>query len=119
MSSAYTGFLHLHNSCHDQRAQRHSRSGTLRTLEARDFNSGTLLWEFQTETPKRHANWVLTSEKRYVSPWREKDIVAADQQFGCGAIFSTPSWSTEPSTSAVPMGVCTPSSETDGDAVLV
>src|SRR5204863_8645012 len=64
------------------------------TLEARDRNSGKLLWEFQTETPKRNANWVLTAERRFNVPlfffdnWREAPVVSADRQFAIGAIFS-------------------------------
>src|SRR6266496_5318238 len=66
------------------------------TLEARDRNSGKLLWEFQTETSKQNANWVLTADRRFNLPllffdgWREGPLVSADRQFAIGAIFSSP-----------------------------
>ena len=66
------------------------------TLEARDRNSGELLWEFQTETSKQNANWILTAERRFNVPllffdnWREAPLVSADRQFAIGAIFSSP-----------------------------
>ena len=66
------------------------------TLEARDFASGELLWEFQTETSRQNRGWVLTSERRFNAPllfrstWREAPLIAADRQFGIGAIFSSP-----------------------------
>jgi outer membrane protein assembly factor BamB len=66
------------------------------TLEARDRNSGELLWEFQTEASKQNANWVLTAERRFNVPllffdaWREAPLVSADRQFAIGAIFSSP-----------------------------
>jgi outer membrane protein assembly factor BamB len=66
------------------------------TLEARDLASGNLLWEFQTEASRRNNGWVLTSERKFNTPllfwsnWREGPIVAADRQFGIGAIFSSP-----------------------------
>ena len=66
------------------------------TLEARDRNSGELLWEFQTEKSKQNANWVLTAERRFNVPllffdaWREAPLVSADRQFDIGAIFSSP-----------------------------
>ena len=66
------------------------------TLEARDLNSGELLWEFQTEASQRNAGWVLTADRHFNAPllfwssWRETPIVAADQQFAIGSIFSSP-----------------------------
>src|SRR6266513_2261013 len=66
------------------------------TLEARDRNSGELLWEFQTEASKQNANWILTAERRFNVPlfffdrWREAPVVSADRQFAIGAIFSSP-----------------------------
>jgi len=65
------------------------------TFEARDVNSGELLWSFQTETSKRNAGWVLTSERRFNDPWlfnsgwREAPILAADREFRIGAFFSS------------------------------
>ena len=66
------------------------------TLQARDVNTGTLLWEDQTEASKANKGWVLTSERKFNgplvfhSPWREAATVAVDRQFNVGAIFSSP-----------------------------
>jgi len=66
------------------------------SLEARDFDSGALLWEFQTETSRRNADWILTAERKFNAPfffpsaWREAPIVATARQFANGAIFSSP-----------------------------
>jgi outer membrane protein assembly factor BamB len=66
------------------------------TLEARDFASGELLWEFRTDASKRNDGWALTAERRFNTPllfrssWREAPIVAAIQEFGVGSIFSSP-----------------------------
>ena len=66
------------------------------SLEARDFDSGALLWEFQTETSRRNADWILTADRKFNAPfffpsaWREAPIVATAQQFANGAIFSSP-----------------------------
>jgi eukaryotic-like serine/threonine-protein kinase len=66
------------------------------TLEARDLDSGNLLWEFQTEASKRNNGWVLTADRKFNAPmlfwsnWREGPIVATVQQFGVGSIFSSP-----------------------------
>jgi outer membrane protein assembly factor BamB len=66
------------------------------TLEARDLSTGALLWEYQTETSKKNANWVLTAERKindtllFRSAWREAPIVAADLEFSTGVIFSSP-----------------------------
>ncbi len=66
------------------------------TLQARDVNTGTLLWEYQTEASKANKGWVLTSERKFNgplvfhSPWREAATVAVDRQFNVGAIFSSP-----------------------------
>ena len=66
------------------------------TLEARDLNTGELLWDFQTEVSRQNRDWVLTADRRFNAPmiflsgWREAPIVGADRQFGVGAIFSSP-----------------------------
>jgi outer membrane protein assembly factor BamB len=66
------------------------------TLEARDFDSGKLLWEFQTEASKRNTGWVLTSDRKfngqmlYRSSWEQDNIVAVDRQSSVGSIFSSP-----------------------------
>ena len=66
------------------------------TLEARDLDSGELLWEFRTEASKRNEGWVLTADRKFNAPmlysssWREAPVVATERQFGIGSIFSTP-----------------------------
>jgi outer membrane protein assembly factor BamB len=66
------------------------------SLEARDLASGDVLWEFRTDASRRNEGWVLTSERKFNSPflfrssWREAPVVATERQFGIGAIFSTP-----------------------------
>jgi eukaryotic-like serine/threonine-protein kinase len=66
------------------------------TLEARDLNTGDLLWDFQTEASRKNANWVLTAERKFnsaflfFSGWNESPIVAAIREFSVGSIFSSP-----------------------------
>ena len=66
------------------------------TLEARDRNSGELLWEFQTEASKQNKGWVLTAERRFNGPmlffdnWREGPLLAQDRQMSVGSFFSSP-----------------------------
>jgi outer membrane protein assembly factor BamB len=66
------------------------------TLAARDLNSGELLWEFQTEASRQNYDWALTADGQFNEPllfwsgWREAPIVGALQQFGHGAILSSP-----------------------------
>ena len=66
------------------------------TLEARDLDSGKLVWEFQTEASRRNTGWTLTADRKFNSEmlfwssWREAPIVATIQQFGVGSIFSSP-----------------------------
>ncbi len=66
------------------------------TLEARDLETGDLLWEFETEASKRNASWVLTAERKFNAPmlywsnWRENPLLATARQAGVGSIFSSP-----------------------------
>ncbi|HEY4284401.1 MAG TPA: PQQ-binding-like beta-propeller repeat protein [Chthoniobacterales bacterium] len=66
------------------------------TLEARDINSGELLWDYQVEKSKQNKGWVLTADRKFNEPllsysqWREAPTVATERQFGIGAIFSSP-----------------------------
>ena len=66
------------------------------TLEARDLDSGNVLWEFETDTSKRNAGWILTAERKFNAPllfwsnWRETPLVATVREFGIGSIFSSP-----------------------------
>jgi len=66
------------------------------TLEARDINSGELLWDYQVEKSKRNEGWVLTADRKFNFPlqfysnWREAPAAATVRQFNIGAIFSSP-----------------------------
>jgi len=66
------------------------------TLEARDLDTGNLLWEYYTEASRRNDGWVLTADRQFNGPllfwsnWREAPIVATARQFGVGSIFSSP-----------------------------
>jgi len=66
------------------------------TMEARDLDSGALLWEFQTEASKQNKGWVLTVDRKFNGPmlyyarWQEATTVATERQFNIGAIFSSP-----------------------------
>ncbi len=66
------------------------------TLEARDFSSGKLLWEFQTDASKRDLGWPLTAERKfnapmlYTSNWEGPTMAAFERQLSVGAIFSSP-----------------------------
>jgi outer membrane protein assembly factor BamB len=66
------------------------------TLEARDLNTGELLWEFQTEASRQNRNWVLTAERKFNAPmifssqWREAATSALDLQSTVGSFFSSP-----------------------------
>jgi outer membrane protein assembly factor BamB len=65
------------------------------TLEARDTETGDLLWDFQTEASKQNKGWALTAERKFNQPllfysnWREAPLVAIDRQTEVGAIFSS------------------------------
>ena len=66
------------------------------TLEARDRDTGNLLWTYQTEASKQNRNWILTADGKfnsqmfYQSNWNEGPAVSVDRQFAIGAIFSAP-----------------------------
>jgi outer membrane protein assembly factor BamB len=66
------------------------------TLEARDFASGELLWDFATQASKNYRGRVLTTEGRFNTPllfaskWREGPLVGTDRQFGVRSVFSSP-----------------------------
>ncbi len=66
------------------------------TLEARDLNTGDLLWGFQTEAAKQNRGWVLTSEGKlnqpmiFASSWREAATAALDVESSVGSFFSSP-----------------------------
>jgi eukaryotic-like serine/threonine-protein kinase len=66
------------------------------TLEARDLDSGSLLWAFETEASKRNIGWALTTDRKFNSPllfpssWREAPTIGAEREFSVGSIFSSP-----------------------------
>lgn len=66
------------------------------TLEARDRDSGELLWDFQTEASRANRGWALTADRRvngamlFPSGWGDALYVQAQRQFSVGAVFSSP-----------------------------
>jgi eukaryotic-like serine/threonine-protein kinase len=66
------------------------------TLEARDFSTGELLWEFRTEASRENRNWVLTADGKFNGPmifstsWREAATSGLDRQSTVGSFFSSP-----------------------------
>ena len=66
------------------------------TLQARDVNTGEVLWEFQTDASKQNKGWVLTADRKFNSPllfhsnWREAQIIGTERQMSVGSIFSSP-----------------------------
>lgn len=66
------------------------------SFEARDLNTGELLWEFQTDASRENRNWVLTSERKFNGPmvftsnWREAGTSSFDVQSTVGSFFSSP-----------------------------
>ncbi len=66
------------------------------TLEARDFATGKLLWEFQTEASKRNLGWVLTADRKFNAPMVFTSnsvlgtMVGVDRQLSVGSIYSSP-----------------------------
>src|SRR5205085_4023981 len=66
------------------------------TLEARDINSGEMLWDYQVEKSKQNKGWALTADRRFnsallfYSNWRETPAVATERQLSIGSIFSSP-----------------------------
>jgi len=65
-------------------------------LEARDLNTGELLWDFRTEASRQNRGWILTSGRKfnpamlYVSNWREAALLAPEREFTVGSIMSSP-----------------------------
>ena len=66
------------------------------TLEARDLNTGDLLWDFRTEASRQNRGWVLTSARKfntgmlYLSSWREAALMIPEREFSVGSILSSP-----------------------------
>jgi outer membrane protein assembly factor BamB len=66
------------------------------TLEARDLDTGDLLWAFETEASKRNLGWPLTADRRFNVPmlfrsgWREATVIGTELQFSVGSVFSSP-----------------------------
>ncbi|HLJ49035.1 MAG TPA: PQQ-binding-like beta-propeller repeat protein [Bryobacteraceae bacterium] len=65
-------------------------------FEARDLNTGELLWSFRTEASRKNRNWALTADGKYngamlfTSSWRETPIVALTMEDGVGPFYSSP-----------------------------
>jgi eukaryotic-like serine/threonine-protein kinase len=66
------------------------------TLEARDLDSGNLLWAYETDAAKRNVGWALTADRKpnvpmlFRSAWREATVVGIERQSSIGSIFSSP-----------------------------
>ncbi|HJT79793.1 MAG TPA: PQQ-binding-like beta-propeller repeat protein [Chthoniobacterales bacterium] len=66
------------------------------TLEARDINTGELLWDYQVEKSKQDNGWILTADRKFNFPlifrsnWRESPIMTTEKQMSVGSIFSSP-----------------------------
>jgi len=66
------------------------------TVEARDLNTGALLWDFRTEASRQNRGWILTAGRKfnaamlYVSNWREAALLAPEREFTVGSILSSP-----------------------------
>ena len=65
-------------------------------LEARDFESGELLWDFRTEASQANKGWVLTADGRFNMPLLypsnrgDATVVSFERQGSVGAFFSSP-----------------------------
>jgi outer membrane protein assembly factor BamB len=71
------------------------------SLQARDLDSGALLWSWRTPAAVANQGWVLDAQGRINggwlfggASWHEKPAVAVARQFSIGAVFSTP-WVTD------------------------
>ena len=66
------------------------------SLQARDRDSGALLWQFDTDAAKANRGWVLTSEGRFngaltfPSTWHEATALAFNRQESVGSFYATP-----------------------------
>jgi outer membrane protein assembly factor BamB len=66
------------------------------TLEARDLNTGEVLWSFETEASLQNRNWTLTADRKFnsammfTSSWREAPIIALEMQNSVGPFYSSP-----------------------------
>ncbi len=66
------------------------------TLQARDRQSGEVLWSFETEPSNQNKGWVLTKDRAFNDPllyhsnWREAPLRALEQQLSVGGIYSSP-----------------------------
>ena len=65
-------------------------------LQARDRDSGVLLWEFRTEASRANPGWVLTADARfngamlYGSNWYDATALAFERQQSVGSFYATP-----------------------------
>ncbi|MEJ6023200.1 outer membrane protein assembly factor BamB family protein [Ramlibacter sp. PS4R-6] len=66
------------------------------TLQARDRETGALLWEFRTDAARANEGWVLTAEGRFnsamlfPSSWYDATALAFDRQQSVGSFYATP-----------------------------
>src|SRR5579871_1566729 len=66
------------------------------TLEARDLNTGELLWGYETEASRENAIWMLTPDRKFNGPmafatnWRESATYGLERQSTVGSFFSSP-----------------------------
>jgi outer membrane protein assembly factor BamB len=66
------------------------------SLQARDRESGALLWQFQTDAARANRGWVLTSEGRFNGPfvfpstWHEGMALGLSRQDSVGSFYATP-----------------------------
>jgi outer membrane protein assembly factor BamB len=66
------------------------------TLQARDRDTGDLLWEWASEASRTNPGWALTADGRFnpawtfPSGWREANAAGVARQGAVGSIFSTP-----------------------------
>lgn len=66
------------------------------TLEARDVNTGDLLWDYEVEKSKENKGWILTADRKFNMPllfpsgFYEASIVGTDRLISIGSVFSSP-----------------------------
>jgi len=66
------------------------------TLQARDRDTGALLWQFETEAARANRGWVLTKEQRfnmpllYPSSWHDATVLGFERQQSVGSFYATP-----------------------------
>ncbi len=65
-------------------------------LEARDLDTGKVIWTFTTEASKRNDGWMLTADGQLNGPMTfrsqmgDQQILAVAREFSVGSLFSSP-----------------------------